>query len=313
MSYTQIFAETYSPSSNWEQTIGIGHGSQKKLEGGAFRPPRGMKSVLDVMMDIEDGKLNQKWNRILKLNSEVIRIDWSSNKPYVTYVDRTTSETHEIAADYVIVTVSLGVLKQDYKNIFHPELPDKMTKAINSLKFGLENKIYLKFSERWWPEGKDFHIIWRPEDKSILQLQDKWLPKIEVISPKNENTLMAYVMESEKYHSDNLSDQELIEKLMPVIRRAFGHRGWNITDPTKVFHSKWYANPYIRGALTYPSILSHKYGVKNSDLSPILKNSEGMSTLFFAGEATHDDFYGSVHGAIDSGVQAVENIIININ
>lgn len=309
LGFAQIFAETDSPASDWDQTIGIGFGQKKKLKNGFYTPPGGMKSVLDVLMDAENVTLNEIWKNILKFNSEVTHIDWNTTKPVVSYIDHVKNETHEVMADFVIVTVSLGVLKENHKTMFQPQLPDKMIDAIKSLNFGLENKIYLKFSERWWPEEKELHIIWGPEEKSALQLQDKWLPKIEVIKPYNENTLMIYVMESEKYHSDDLSEQELIDKVMPVIRKAFVNKGWKITDPVKVFHSKWYANPFVRGALTYPTIASYKLGVKNSDLSPILRNSEGRPELFFAGEGTSDDFYGSVHGAIDSGVQAARNIM----
>ncbi|XP_063709329.1 spermine oxidase-like [Culicoides brevitarsis] len=301
-SYAQIMAETDSPASDWEQTIGIGFGQRQSLPGGQYTPPNGVKQVCDLMM-------SDLPNDILKLKAEVTKINYDATKPIVTYLDHTTNETHSIETDFVIVTVSLGVLKASHETLFQPQLPEKMTKAIESFNFGLENQIYLKFNERWWPSDKELVIIWRPEDKAALQLNDRWLPKIEVYAPYNNDTLMVYVMESEKYHTDDLTEQELIEKIMPIIRRGFQHQGWSITNPTKVYHSRWYANPFVRGALSYPTLKSHQNGCQNSDLAPILKSTEGKANVFFAGEATSQNYYGSVHGAIDSGVEAAKNIM----
>ena len=51
------------------------------------------------------------------------------------------------SADVVIFTGSLGVLKQNGRNLFDPQLPDDKLQAIDKLGFGLIDKIYLEFSE----------------------------------------------------------------------------------------------------------------------------------------------------------------------
>lgn len=38
-----------------------------------------------------------------------------------------------------------------------------------------------------------------------------------------------------------------------------------------------------------------------SDLAQPVCDSKGCPRLFFAGEATHDHFYSTVHGAIETG------------
>uniref|UniRef100_A0A336MXG3 CSON006943 protein n=1 Tax=Culicoides sonorensis TaxID=179676 RepID=A0A336MXG3_CULSO len=310
LSFAQIHSETSSPSSDWEKTTGMTINTHKRPHGENFKPVGGMKTVLDTLMNFNSTESIEQWKQIIKLNSEVTNVNWNGTKPIITYIDRNLNETHDIEADFVIVTLSLGVLKEKYKTMFNPGLPAEMEKAITMLNFGLENKIFLKFNNQWWPENTSLHIIWRPEDKKTLEEKDKWLPKIETISAYNKNTLMVYVMESENYHTDYLSDEELIEKLMPVIRKAFGGKGWNITDPVKVINSKWYANPYIRGALTYPTRASFENSVKNSDLEGFLTHNQRPLVLF-AGEGTQNEYYGSVHGAIDSGMQAARLIMLS--
>ena len=51
------------------------------------------------------------------------------------------------SADIVIFTGSLGVLKQNGRNLFDPPLPDDKLQAIDTLGFGLIDKIYLEFSD----------------------------------------------------------------------------------------------------------------------------------------------------------------------
>lgn len=55
-------------------------------------------------------------------------------------------------AQHVIVTVSLGVLKANYKSIFSPPLPPRKVNSIEALQFGTMNKIILEFKKPFWPE-----------------------------------------------------------------------------------------------------------------------------------------------------------------
>lgn len=68
-------------------------------------------------------------------NSEVSKIDWSGDSVNVALPNGTN-----ITADHVIVTVPLGVLKENYTSMFHPPLPSS---KVNVIKVSIQKKICL--------------------------------------------------------------------------------------------------------------------------------------------------------------------------
>lgn len=62
------------------------------------------------------------------LNIEVTNVNYNSMNQSKVSVE--TSAGHSYIADHVIVTPSLGVLKEQYKTLFTPELPEYKVKAI---------------------------------------------------------------------------------------------------------------------------------------------------------------------------------------
>lgn len=56
----------------------------------------------------------------------------------------------EFPADYVIVTVSLGVLKHQHDKLFCPALPAEKVEAICKLGYGYVNKIFLEYARPFW-------------------------------------------------------------------------------------------------------------------------------------------------------------------
>lgn len=67
------------------------------------------------------------------------------------------------------------------------------------------------------------------------------------------------------------------------------------------FRSQWYTNPHFRGSYSYRSIATDLLKTSASDLAKPLTNNLGVPAVQFAGEATHDHYYSTVHGAVESG------------
>ena len=67
------------------------------------------------------------------------------------------------AADFVIFTGSLGVLKQNGPSLFEPKLPVDKLKAIDTIGFGLINKIYLEFSDSVLDSNVNWNFLYNDE------------------------------------------------------------------------------------------------------------------------------------------------------
>lgn len=86
----------------------------------------------------------------------MIKINWNKDGANVICCDGSS-----YSADYLIVTSSLGVLRDRHMTLFDPPLPKRKRTAIETLGFGPVNKIFLHFSSPWWsPETKGFSFVW---------------------------------------------------------------------------------------------------------------------------------------------------------
>jgi polyamine oxidase len=90
----------------------------------------------------------------LKLNKVVRELRHSRNGVTVTTEDGSVYD-----ANYVILSVSIGVLQSDLIS-FSPPLPRWKTEAIQQCDVIVYTKIFLKFPDKFWPcgPGKEFFI-----------------------------------------------------------------------------------------------------------------------------------------------------------
>ncbi len=87
------------------------------------------------MIDLLKANISQS---AIKLNNLVTSIDWSNTKGQIIVdaVNINSNKKIQYRADLIIVTVSLGVLKQNHKKMFNPSLPSQKANAIEKLGFG---------------------------------------------------------------------------------------------------------------------------------------------------------------------------------
>lgn len=127
-------------------------------------------------------------------------------------------------------------------------------------------------------------------------------------------TLTTWLVEKDHTSSEILSDTEISTKLINFIKRTFANQGWTITDPIDSKRTKWLDNPNFRGSYSYRGLDASKAMVTNADLKESLRIENGKQTVLFAGEATNEKYYSTVHGALLSGFSAADEIVkIHIN
>ncbi|XP_018364708.1 PREDICTED: uncharacterized protein LOC108762270 isoform X3 [Trachymyrmex cornetzi] len=225
-----------------------------------------------------------------------------------------TRDGCEYSASHVIFTGSLGVLKEKHSSMFVPPLSQKKQRAIEGLNIGTANKIFLEFPHRWWPEDKvSFNFIWPEKDKKeFLQTHgqhSEWLCDVFsfFIVAYQPNLLCAWITGKNARHMETLSDTDVFDGLYLLLKKSFGKR-YNIVKPTRILRSKWYTNEHFRGSYSFQSMFSEHMNVTPRDLAePIMTGIKPV--ILFAGEATHDHYYSTVHGAVETGFREADRLI----
>jgi spermine oxidase len=85
-----------------------------------------------------------------------------------------------------------------------------------------------------------------------------------------------------------------------------------IPDPSHIFCSRWGSNNFIGGAYSYTSKDTDDIRNWEKVLSqPVVKETANgdRNVLLFAGEAAHEQYFSTVHGAFLSGIQQAELIL----
>lgn len=75
------------------------------------------------------------------------------------------------------------------------------------------------------------------------------------------------------------------------------------------YRTSWGSLPNFRGSYSYRGLSATEAGVTNGDLATPIKNAKGKKFILFAGEATHNTHFSTVHGAIESGFRAAREIL----
>ncbi|MGB0835772.1 MAG: flavin monoamine oxidase family protein [Psychrobium sp.] len=222
----------------------------------------------------------------IKLNQKVLAIDYSDSRIKIT------TSMSEFFADRVLVTVPLGVLKNDVIE-FIPELPKTKINAINSLGMGLLNKVYLPFPYVFWDNNVHF-INYASND-----IKGYWAEWLNLSAYTGAPILLGFNAGEFGSQLENLSDQEITEQAMDVLRKIYGE---DIPNPTDILITRWGKDPFSFGAYSYLKIGAF----------PIMRETLAKPVngrLFFAGEATSRDYPATVHGAYLSGLREAKRII----
>lgn len=122
---------------------------------------RGFKTILDILLQKYPDP-NKELPLEIILNKEVKTITWDGDEVTIECSDGSIYE-----ADHVIVTVSLGVLKDSYQTLFNPELPENKKNAIEELGIGAVAKLFFHFPTRWWSQNdfKSIGFFWTKDDQ----------------------------------------------------------------------------------------------------------------------------------------------------
>ncbi|MFD6438403.1 FAD-dependent oxidoreductase [Peribacillus sp. NPDC060186] len=253
----------------------LNYDSDEKLPGEDIIFPNGYDQIIHLLMKDINIKLNE---RVYKINYEK-----DSVKVY--------SNNNLFSANYVIVTVPLGVLQKNDIS-FIPELPEQKRIAINKLGMGILNKIYVKFPYAFW--SKKPHLL-----GCVAEDKGQWGEFLNIYHYLNEPILLAMNAGDFGKTVENMQDKEIISELMIILIKIFGP---SIPNPISWKITRWGKDHFSYGSYSFI-----KVGASVEDYK-ILSDSVN-NKLFFAGEATVTDYPATVHGAYLSGIREAKKIL----
>jgi monoamine oxidase len=232
----------------------------------------------------------------IRLNRPVHRIEWEPGSVIVF------ARNLALRSRAVLVTLPLGVLQQG-DVIFDEPLPSSKIEAIQALHAGKAFKMVTSFrslhrGKSFWPEGMAFLT-------SALDSQLHWPTSLR--RRRGKRHLLTHLVGGDAadrfgHHPD--PPQAIINQLVHMfgnerIRDLFVRAEWRV----------WHDEPYSRSG----------YSALPDETVPDARESLGLpvaDTLFFAGEAVgvkdKPGNVASVHGAIESGIQAARDVIASL-
>ncbi len=250
--------------------------SAKTFDGEDVLFAKGFKVIVDLLskdLDIRTGEI-------------VTDVDWSNGTTV-----RVITRKSEFTADKALITLPLGVLKSASVK-FTPALPEATANAIAKLEMGVLNKCYLRFKEVFWEKNVDWLEF-------IPQRPGEWTEWVSFARVAKKPILLGFNAGERGRQIEAWSDQQIVDSAMETLRGVYGDQ---IPDPIDFQITRWASDPFAHGSYSFNSVGSHPKMRKQ-----LAKPHRGK--LYFAGEATEQDYFGTAHGAYLSGIRAADEIL----
>jgi monoamine oxidase len=238
------------------------------------------------------GWLLRKPHDSVQLRTVVTHIEW---EPGAVHVETSKGS---FAARAAIIALPIGVLQarpgDEGAVSIHPAIP-KHEEALTLVTTGPVTRIVMLFREEFWSKGQLATM-------SFIQSSDRDVPVFWTLAPQRAPMLVAWAGGRRGAALALLSAEEREARALDAAARIFGMPRRKLASLlVESWTHDWEADPYARGAYSYPLVGGSKAGETLE--RPI------RGTLYLAGEATVDEAdSGTVHGAMRSGRRAATQL-----
>ncbi|CAE7500735.1 FLD [Symbiodinium sp. CCMP2592] len=212
------------------------------------------------------------------------------------HVEITLENGDKLQARTVVFTVSVGVLKSGQIR-FKPELPQEKQEAIQRMGFGHVEKCILTFDNDTWETLKHgVHCLWPPERdgyrNAVLNDWEQSIVAFYANQPRSSRSLVAWIV------ADGFADTSAPKKVMNLLRRCLG---CDVPDPISTILTNWGRDRRFLG--------SWSYLCAGQALDAFGALNKPFGRVFFGGEHTHPKYFGTAHGAYESGARCAQEVI----
>ncbi|KAI8329754.1 hypothetical protein BC941DRAFT_405440 [Chlamydoabsidia padenii] len=226
----------------------------------------------------------------LKLNTKVKMVEYDTNKVTI-HTDKDT-----IIADYAISTFSVGVLQ--HRDVeWKPEMPDWKLEGIFGFHLATYTKIFLNFPTQFW-DSTQFTLYANPNSRGLYSVWQNMNAPGFFPQGTKDNVFMVTVTQDYAYRAESMTDAQVKDELMGVLRNMYGK---NIPEPTDIKFARWHSNPLFRGS--YSNWPIGELDQHHENMKATLNNR-----VFFAGEAMSKRYYGFLQGAWINGGEVASKV-----
>jgi monoamine oxidase len=202
------------------------------------------------------------------------------------------TDNGDFAADAVIVTLPLGVLKAGAVE-FLPALSAGKQMAIERLGMGDLTKVVVHFAHPFWPiDQYVFGYLCRPLHDRPTMIVNMWktheIPALVLLAGG------CLAREIERWPLETVSAWAA-----EVLRDVFGEE---VPEPESVQCTQWDIDPYSRGSYSFVAV-----GSTPDDIDELAKPIG--QRVCFAGEATNRHHWAGAHGAYASGIREAARLL----
>ncbi len=243
----------------------------------------------------------------ISTNVSVTKIKYHHDEDKVEII--TSHEGQTYSADYVIFTGSLGVLKKSSRQLFDPPLPEQKLKAIDQIGFGTVNKIFLQFESPIFDhDGINFLFDDNGISYDEQDAQSDWTRFIlgAYVDDYKQSIVSLWLSGEGAKFMETLSEEQIQKDALKCLEK-FLPKGQSLPNVKSMLVSKWSNEENILGSYSYQTVASETEGLGPKDLAEPVG-----SRVLFAGEATHEKYFSTVHGAIESGWREADRIICHL-
>ena len=241
----------------------------------------------------------------LLLNQRVNKIDygdWGNNASQVACTV-TTEEGRVFAADYVVVALPLGVLKDKATHLFSPPLPCQQMDALDRAGVGVLNTLLVRWNRPLSLPGKSnaYYFLQSKHADNPLRHGFCCPSHLRQDHEKNPNTITQFHFSETNHPFDDIEfwKARAFEIVQDVVDEPL-----TVHDILVAHVSQWHLDPDIRGA--YSAATTRTRG----NMDRMILGTPVARRVFFAGEHTHTGGrYQSMDGAYETGVRAAREIL----
>ena len=238
-----------------------------------------------------------KLGGVLHKNARVERIAWRRREVRVGCTGQRGRPLEDMTARAVVVTVPLGVLQANCIS-FDPK-PEELFAQLPRLAFGNAHRVTLVFDDDFWSHIKNKHFSFA---FCLECVPPTWWTAAPISAPEITGWIGGSKAEDPRWDSESL----LVEQSVQTFANLFSLSPNQVRRRLRGAHThNWHKDPYARGAYSYVP-----FGALEA---PGLLSLPQEDTLFFAGEHTDlDGHWGTVHGALNTGLRAAEQVLASL-